>query len=55
MPIMDNFNAQIIQNASKYNDGLMSIDDKIKLDNIKLEDIVYIQKTIKELKNRVEQ
>lgn len=53
MPIMDNFNYQIFEEVTEENNGLMSAEDKEKLDNINLEDIKTILDFVKE--NRVEQ
>lgn len=49
MPIMDNFGTQFMKNANIKEHGLMSDYDKIKLDNIKLEDIEYIQNGLNEI------
>lgn len=39
MPILDNFESDYINDASESENGLMSALDKVKLDNIRLEDI----------------
>ena len=49
MPIMDNFKYQYISNASEYEHGLMSANDKLKLDNIQLSDLEYIQEGLDEI------
>ena len=48
MPILDNFNYKIFKEATQENDGLMSAEDKEKLDNIKLEDIKTLLDFVKE-------
>lgn len=49
MPIMDNFGSQFIDEATQSEHGLMSANDKVKLDNIKLDDIKYIQNGLNEI------
>ena len=50
MPILDNFDSQYINDASETTNGLMSLYDKTKLDNIKLSDVNYIKNGLNEIK-----
>lgn len=50
MPILDNFDSQYINDASETTNGLMSLYDKTKLDNIKLSDVDYIKNGLNEIK-----
>lgn len=51
MPILDNFEFQYISDATKDNNGLMSSYDKVKLDTISLDDIVYINDGLQEIED----
>lgn len=50
MPILDNFNSQFINDVSDTDNGLMSPNDKVKLNNINLEDIEYINDGLAEIR-----
>lgn len=51
MPILDTFGSQYISNTTENEFGLMSSDDKSKLDEINLDDINYINKGLKDIQD----